>query len=227
MTAAELINIKERINTVMTHRSGTTSGENKSNGDMSAYAGSSYAFSETPGGDIPLKVEHGQKTVNLLRLINSTIGGRSVGPEVSYAGQAIDTDTFTATNLNAIIDSLESEYSQANRGKAAGLYNGDTLDSVSESSSCSAQCSGLCIGNCFGECNGCSTTCGGGCWDNCKGSCGYGQCTGCSSTCTGACQTACTSSCGGGCMNQCDTACTGCYTACNGGCTNACTGSRA
>ena len=226
MTAAELKALKTKINTVMSHRSGTTSGQNKSNGDVGAYAGTAYAFSETPGDSIPLKVEHGQKTVNLLRKINTTIGGRSVGPEVQYAGQAIDTDTFTNANLTAIVNTLESEYSQANRGAYAGYYNGSAVATATEVSSCAAACTGLCKGNCFGKCNGCSGLCGGGCWNNCAGSCGYGQCTGCSSTCTGACQTACTGSCQGGCKNQCDTACTGC-SGCTGGCTDQCTGVRA
>lgn len=217
MNAAEINAIKQRIKNIMAARGG--------NGSVTSYAGTNYNFSTNPEAGGVVKLEHGQKTVNILRnAINTTIGGRSVGPEVKDQGQAVDLATFTNANLSAICTTLENENVQGNRGKAYGNMNGNLTDYVTERSSCRTHCSGICVGNCYGRCNGCSNTCGGGCHNACNGGCGPSGCTGCSS-CTGTCAGNCQGC--AGCSGCCWGSCTGCNGTCNDGCGGGCNGLRA
>ena len=205
MTPEELIAIKARIKNLMSSRDYAGASDTLADNSLGRYAWDGYDFEVPPAKDGVLLFEYADKTVNLLRRINTDkIGGRDVGPEVQYGGQDVDCQTFSYANMSAILDYLEREtFVQGERGYYEGFYNGGRPVQATEATSCEAHCTGICVGSCFGKCNGCWQSCGGGCKNACTGGCGSG-CTGCSG-CSSGCNAGCISSCGhkcGACHNS-------------------------
>ena len=160
LTPSQLTNIKSRIKAEMTRRNGY--------GSLASYGTSSYDFNEAPTQGKVVKAEHGEKTINLLRKIET-----NTFPKEVKQGEAIP-DNFDNSVMTALLTKLEAE---AKTGNANGYYNGNAkYTGATESSSCSGACTGLCVGSCTGACNGCSTTCGGSCSTGCS--------TGCKTACT-------------------------------------------
>lgn len=171
MTAQQAIDLKAKLKAELLRRNG--------HGSVSTYGGSSYNFTTTPAKGQQVKLEHGQKTVDLFLKIKDY--GNLMLSQKSFPIPSDFTD-----ELIAEVDKLAAE---SKTGKST------------EVSSCRGACTGLCVGSCHGNCNGCTgctascgtgcasgcnTGCGSGCVGNCKGSCNTGCSTGCSTACTGA-----------------------------------------
>ncbi len=144
ITAEYMNNLKASIKTEMSRRKGY--------GDLSAYAGSNYDFTDTPTSDHEILAEQGQKTIDLLLYIKDITG-------INKTAQG-DILPPAGSTLSALVSQYASE-----------SMEGTT-------SSCRGACAGLCAGSCTGGCNGCTGKCDTGC-QGCTASCGSGCSSGC------------------------------------------------
>jgi hypothetical protein len=134
---ADLINdLKTKIKAEMQRRKGY--------GDISAYGGTAYDFTNAASVDKPVLAEHGEKTINLMYAV------KDVGVTQAASGKLLPENAPTLTTL---IGKMSTE-----------SMEGST-------SSCRGACTGLCAGSCIGGCNGCSGKCDSGC-QGCTASCG-------------------------------------------------------
>lgn len=96
-----------------------------------------------------IKMEHGEKTINLLYEIK----------DIESIDYVIDNGLLPSQegymSLTTFLEKLSTE-----------RMEGDT-------SSCRGACTGLCFGSCIGGCNGCSDACTGDC-SGCTATCGTG-----------------------------------------------------
>lgn len=188
---------------------------------VESYGGTDYDYSTTPADDVCIKIEHKDKNVVPLAVINSD-NVPATGATVIQETDMAQMEAFvTLCKAQAVVDKTASN--NTCKGGCTGMCY----------SVCTGECSGTCSGTCSG---GCSTTCSGGCSGGCKGDCD-GTCSGgcdgdCDGTCTGGCDTTCTGGCSTGCTGYCGAACEancrsdGCFasgcTNCDGSCTITC-----
>jgi hypothetical protein len=134
---ADLINdLKTKIKAEMQRRKGY--------GDISAYGGTAYDFTNAASVDKPVLAEHGEKTINIMYAV------KDIDVTQAASGKLLPENAPTLTTL---IGKMSTE-----------SMEGST-------SSCRGACAGLCAGSCIGGCNGCSGGCNAGC-QGCTASCG-------------------------------------------------------
>nr|DAL46635.1 MAG TPA_asm: hypothetical protein [Caudoviricetes sp.] len=116
----------------------------KGYGDISAYGGTAYDFTNAASVDKPVLAEHGEKTINIMYAV------KDIDVTQAASGKLLPENAPTLTTL---IGKMSTE-----------SMEGST-------SSCRGACAGLCAGSCIGGCNGCSGGCNAGC-QGCTASCG-------------------------------------------------------
>jgi hypothetical protein len=139
IVTADFINdLKTKVKAEMQRRKGY--------GDISAYGGTDYDFTNAASVDKPVLAEHGEKTINIMNAI------KDIDVPNASANKLLPEN---APTLTALINQMSLETMEGS------------------SSSCRGACAGLCAGSCIGGCNGCSGQCNTGC-QGCTATCGSG-----------------------------------------------------
>ena len=131
ITAAQLNEIKSKINTEISRRTNS-----QSRTDVTL---TNPAFSETPAAGKVIKAEHGNKTIGVLAQF-SAIGSVARGGGKSYVADMVIPSDFDYTILKNFIDNLAAKSVTAGSGQA--------------NTGCAGSCTGLCAGSCYSSCIG-------------------------------------------------------------------------
>lgn len=192
MTAAQCIQLKQKIRTELARRNGYNS--------ISSSASSVDSTFRTP-------VE-GQKTYTNTgkALIDNFLQITDYGDLKKVQENDPIPNSFCMSKLGEKVKQL-SDMPKTGETTATHSLPGHGSLVVETQSGCRGACTGLCIGTCHGNCNSCTS-----CQNGCTGCSGCQSCSGtCSQTCTschGSCDAGCTSC--TGCANSCTTSCKGC-----------------
>ena len=213
--AADFNNLKARVKTEMTRRSGQNS--------LTSYAGSQYDYTRTPAKGVQLQTEHINKII---------IPMNAIAPSGYNQFDAGD-QAVSVADLTTRISAHESRSTKEGAatdcvGGCNGLCSTGCFAGCSGcTGTCNTTCKGECTGSCTGTCKlgctqSCSDDCYGGCSESCEGFCGdY-----CESVCGETCTVGCSGGCRGGCTGDgCEGSCKGdCLGSCNDTCRSGCRG---
>lgn len=146
-----------------------------------------------------VQIEHYNKLVNGLKLINTTTAVSGLTKSA-----VVQDDSILASDL-ALVDSKKTTFVNFD------LTSQSTTD-------CSTSCTGGCYDDCYSSCTSCSGTCEGTCDNTCDDTCD----TGCLTTCYAFCADDCYGDCEGSCQYECGASCEGTCTGCDTTCTIVC-----